>query len=429
MDTHDGELLTYATLPDMPLWQGEEATWRQAAPPARINGTRPQQDQPPPLDEHAERVRYQAERLRVRRDAEALLRAEGRPPMPRLISLNEALAEPDDPAVYRIDRLWPRGGRIILSAQAKTGKTTLRDNTLRSLVDGDLFLGRYAVTPITDGTIAVIDAELDYDTGRRWLREQRIRDQQRINAVWLKDPKRGGGLAAFDLLDAERRAEWAQQFRALDTRVLIVDCIGPLLEAAGLDENSNPEVGRWLSALDTLLYDAGIPEAVLIHHMGHSGERSRGASRLRGWPDAEWRLMKARDGDEDDPTAPRFITAAGRDVAEPEGALAYDHNGRRLSLIGGNRAQVRAARGEEQAAEHIPALVAWVRRNPGSSASEIEDASRALGISRDLCRTARKVAVRDKILCSHKAARSRENHYVQDQCAECAAVRDRAVAH
>jgi hypothetical protein len=68
--------------------------------------------------------------------------------------------------------------------------------------------------------------------------------------------------------------------------------------------------------------------------MGHSGERSRGDSRLRDWSDAEWRLICA---DTDDPAATRFFTAYGRDVDVPETALQFDPATRRLTVAGGSR--------------------------------------------------------------------------------------------
>jgi hypothetical protein len=71
--------------------------------------------------------------------------------------------------------------------------------------------------------------------------------------------------------------------------------------ALGLDEHR--EAGRFLVALDTLLADAGIPDAAVIHHMGHVTERSRGDSRIRDWP--EWRLVREDDEPSSPGTSPR----------------------------------------------------------------------------------------------------------------------------
>jgi hypothetical protein len=119
---------------------------------------------------------------------------------------------------------------------------------------------------------------------------------------------------------------------------LIIDCLRPVLDALGLDESR--EAGRWLVPLDALLREAAIPEACVVHHMGHTGERSRGDSRLRDWPDVEWRVMRQ----EEDDASPRFIAAYGRDVDVPEAGLLFDRATRRLTLHVGSRHQARTAR-------------------------------------------------------------------------------------
>jgi len=86
-------------------------------------------------------------------------------------------------------------------------------------------------------------------------------------------------------------------------------------------------------AFDALLRDGQISEACIVHHMGHAGERSRGDSRLRDWPDAEWRMMR----ESDDPASARYITAYGRDVNIPESRLSFDAETRRLMIAGGSR--------------------------------------------------------------------------------------------
>ena len=73
--------------------------------------------------------------------------------------------------------------------------------------------------------------------------------------------------------------------------------------------------------------------------MGHAGERSRGDSRLRDWPDVECRLVRDKSNDEDGDTDPaaRYLAAYGRDVDQPEQLLGYDGTTRRLTIAGGSR--------------------------------------------------------------------------------------------
>jgi transcription termination factor Rho len=65
--------------------------------------------------------------------------------LPPLIRLDEFLATPDEDITYRVDQLWPVGGRVVLAAAWKAGKTTLLGNLIRALVDNQPFLGRYIV--------------------------------------------------------------------------------------------------------------------------------------------------------------------------------------------------------------------------------------------------------------------------------------------
>ena len=73
---------------------------------------------------------------------------------------------------------------------------------------------------------------------------------------------------------------------------------------------------RNLAAIDALATQGDVEETMLVHHMGHNGERSRGGSVFRGWPDAEWRLLReeVKPGHQPPPDGPRFFSAEGRDV-------------------------------------------------------------------------------------------------------------------
>ena len=121
-----------------------------------------------------------------------------------------------------------------------------------------------------------------------------------------------------------------------------------------------------------LLHDADVDEGLGIHHMGHAGERSRGDSRLRDWPDAEWRIVRDKDDqdDQDNPAGPRFFSAYGRDVDEPEQQLALNLDGmRRLTIVGGSRRESRT-----QTA--ITAVVEVVTTTPGVNSTDLRKAVR-----------------------------------------------------
>lgn len=298
-------------------------------------------------------------RIRVREEAARRVRKarRGSAPPPAITPLEVFLAAPDEPARYRVEGLWPVGGRVMLTAQFKAGKTTMVGNLVRSLADGEPFLGRFGVDPPAGRTI-VIDDELDERMLRRWLRDQGVGHPERAAVLPLR-----GRVSTFDLLDEQTRQEWAEALRGAGASIVILDCLAPVLDSLGLSEDK--EAGRFLVAFDELLKESGAEEAVIIHHMGHSGERARGASRLRDWPDVEWRLVRDKEDGEDNPAARRYFSAYGRDVDIPESALSYEPLMRRLVLAGGSRKQAAT----DEAAD---AIVEFLTAEPWASKQRIE---------------------------------------------------------
>jgi hypothetical protein len=289
---------------------------------------------PPPPDQgnghdrHAAAVDRELELLRVRRDAKRRLAAEERGSVtPEIISLAQLLAEPEPEEQWRITDWQPQESRVILAAPHKGGKTTLVASLVRSLVDGDPWLDKYPVCPVP-GCVALIDTEMSRRQLKRWYRDQGLRHPERVILVPLR-----GRAAAFDLLDPSCQQQWQQWLRDRAVCYLVLDCLRPILDALGLDESH--DAGRLLVPFDVLLREANIPEACIVHHMGHSNERSRGDSRLRDWPDVELRLV--REGD----TPQRYLSAYGRDVDIPESLLGFDPLTRRVTFIGGSRAEAR----------------------------------------------------------------------------------------
>lgn len=281
----------------------------------------------PKLTWHERQVSVEVANLRVRDEARRTFAAEQRGvvELPEVLTLRERLGRPRAPQRWRIDDWQPVGARVLLAAQFKAGKTTLTGNLTRSLVDGDRWLGRHHVEPV-EGTVAVLDFEMGPDQATDWLRDQRIINDDKIVIIPLR-----GKAATFDILSDETRHDWAARLRACGAGYLIVDCLRPILDALGLDEHR--DAGRFLVALDALLSESGVPDALVVHHMGHNGERSRGDSRIRDWPDVEWRMVR----ESDEPASARYVTAFGRDVDIPETQLAFDPTTRRLTLAGGSR--------------------------------------------------------------------------------------------
>jgi hypothetical protein len=278
-------------------------------------------------DQREEAVEYQTHVERIRREARRRVDAEERPAAarPAFETLRQRLAKPQPVVLERIEALPPKDSRVMLTAQYKAGKTTLVGNLVKALADNEPFLDRYSVAPI-DGSIVVLDFEMSERQLVGWMGAHRIRNDDRVIVLPMR-----GRAAAFDILDDRKRSEWAQELKRHRAAYSVLDCVRPVLDALRLDEQHDG--GVFLTAFDALLVEAGIPDALVVHHMGHTNERARGDSRFRDWPDVEWRLV--RQGDE--PSDPRYLTAYGRDVDVPESQLLYDPVTRRLTIEDGSR--------------------------------------------------------------------------------------------
>jgi hypothetical protein len=141
--------------------------------------------------------------------------------------------------------------------------------------------------------------------------------------------------------------------------VVILDCLRPVLDALGLSEDK--DAGRFLNAgFDPLLREAGRPDGMVIHHMGHHGERARGDSSMLGWGD-QWYMVRKND----DPASARYFKAYGRDINVPESELSYEVNTRHLAITGGG------SRKESARGENLRIIHAYVREHPGGSQADV----------------------------------------------------------
>lgn len=329
-------------------------------------------------------------RQRARRAAKRLVDAEERADedfeIPEPTQLTVLLGEEDEVEDWRIKDVWPRGGNILLTAGAKAGKTTTTGNIVRCLVDGDRFLKVFPVDPIAEcERVAIIDFEMPRKSVKKWLRQQAIRNTDSV-VIWTER----GKAAKFDLREQEIRAKWVARLVEKNSKVWMIDCLSPVLSALGINENDNTEVGRFLDGLTAAAVEADVDEIFLVHHMGHAGERARGASRLIGWPDVNWRLVRKKDekdpNADTDPDAPRYFQAYGRDVDVREGRLIYDESNRHLTYVEGGR------KSTEQS-QALYRLLVHVRDNPDEAKDAIEKAMKGQGIGRNDARKAMGEAV------------------------------------
>ena len=327
-------------------------------------------------------------RLEVRAEAKRRFDAKSIGPLKRsAMSLTTFLSQPPNPTPMRIASLMPDAGRVVFSAPYKAGKTTAVGNLIRALVDGDPFLGAFAVNKPAR-RLVLIDNELSADMVRDWLLKQGIRNTDAVaDVICLR-----GEVSTFDILNNHRRAEWAKWLRDLGCDYLIFDCLRPVLDALGLDENH--DAGKFLTAFDELLAEAHTKgDATIVHHMGHANERSRGDSRIQDWPDAIWKLVRESADDE---FSPRYFSATGRDVEVAQGLLDYDPATRHLTYRGTNRSDAQKQRKATAAHTEIIKLLRDDQSNGGNGLSQkkIEDEStKHPNVSRQTVRNALKTGV------------------------------------
>ena len=279
--------------------------------------------------------------LRILEDAKLLLAVHkaGEAHPLNAINLTEFLTQPDETEQYRVTGLWPSQGRVLLAAAAKSGKTTIIvGNLLPSLVDGRAFLGEHSTQPVTRQVI-YLNMEVGERIIRNWMRRAGIINTDKISVVNLR-----GKASALTLATEQGRQRFATFLRNLQAEAVILDPLAPLLATLGLDENSNTDVALFFSWWSETLGLAGVTDDLVVHHTGHAGQRSRGASRLLDEPDAIWTLTKGLGTDpaEDETlgfTQPRFLSAYGRDVDHPEEGLDYNPDTGHLTFNGQNKSQ------------------------------------------------------------------------------------------
>lgn len=302
--------------------------------------------------------------LKVRRDAKRLLDAEEalatfRVP-PSRPTLTEELQIPDEPITYTVGEVLPAGGNALLTAQYKSGKTTLINQLAKAWADGEPFLGRFEVNAPA-GRIALWNYELDERQYRRWLREVGIKDTDRVTVLNLR-----GYRMPVTVPHVE---DWIVTWLAeRDVALWVVDPFARAFVGAGRSENDNTEVGTFLDTLDVIKNRAGVSDLVLPTHTGRAEmeegeERARGATRLDDWADVRWLLTK----DENDV---RYFRATGRDVEVCEEKLTYDEGSRGLVFGGGDRTW-------EKRRRLVDAVVEVVVETPGISLSKLRPAVRS----------------------------------------------------
>jgi len=313
----------------------------------------------------AEAQSYAAEmRMRAQDIARRRIKATYGNVRPTVETMADLVQRDLPPQRYLIDQLWGAGERVMLAAQRKAGKTSLVLDLLHCLADGEKFLGQYDVA-MPAGNIALLDFEMTESKLQSWVQRMKLQHPERVLLLRFR-----GNASAFDVMDDKTRAEWAAELKRNNVSVLIIDCLRPIIDALGMDESH--DAGQLLDKIDMLVHDAGVTEYMVVHHMGHEGERSRGDSRLRDWPDMEWFIKReqAKNGEELPIDCARFISVEGRDdPLESTQILLDKHTGR---VVLGTLSRKEVKRSKDVNA-HLAAVTQFLDENGESSLKDIQD--------------------------------------------------------
>ena len=226
---------------------------------------------------------------------------------------------------YRIDKLWPFGGTVLLAARYKSGKSTLKLNLIRSLCTGESFLGQSVVPVMPEELVLDVNLEVDERTQQHYARPFGLPG----NAAVLN---LRGQAKSFNIISDTIRARIANMLMDLNVKILVVDPLGPLLRVFNLNENSNSSDGggALVEAFNELAHEAGDIDTFLVHHTGHRSQgRARGGSVFGDAADALWSYRIGGQGgqvDEEydqDEKGTRYFSATGRLESDMEEFPVY----------------------------------------------------------------------------------------------------------
>lgn len=328
-----------------------------STPPSTSAGDAIAATSPTPESRYSDLVEREALKYSIGKDAKRLAdhrdeRKHFRTP-PYTLTLRDELALPEEPVTFAIADLIPTGANVVLTAQYKTGKTTMINSLTKALADNEPFLGKFDVATIA-GRVGIWNYEVGDQQYRRWLRAVNIEHPERVSILNLR-----GYRVALGLQFGE---EWAVSWlKEHDVSFWVLDPYARAMVGSVTDENNNTEVGAFLDRLDIIKSKAGVSELVIPTHTGRgegTQDRARGATRLNDWADIQWVLSRNTDGG-------RFLGAHGRDVDQPSGGLRYDDDTGLYSWTG--EAPSEAAANAAQST-----LLSWIARNPGIVTRRLE---------------------------------------------------------
>jgi hypothetical protein len=299
------------------------------------------------------------------------------------ISLTDLLAQNVQKTKWAIEDLLIMFGKVFLAAKAKSGKTTMSMSLLKSLADGDDFLGKFKVNPV-EGRIGYMNLELTEHQMQEWVGRQDIKNHDRIHFWNLR-----GKVNPFR--SANSRNHLIEEIKSLGIKTLIIDTFSKIFPG---EANNNSEVNRFLAMLDVTLDKAGVDQLIMLVHAGNDGSKIRGATALTDHPDGIWYLASDEEGN-------RFFHAIGRDISVPEGQLIYEAETSKLTYTGSSKKLAKGVSAKDK-------VLAFIQENKGATASLIDD---SIGGTKDFKIKIRKQLIKDGLVEVKKGPRNSDLYF------------------
>lgn len=244
------------------------------------------------------------------------------------ILANDELMRPPLPIIPRM--VW-RGRSTLLSAQYKSGKSTLTGFLAAQVSMGGTFLG----DPVAAGGVVILALEEALgDIGRR-LRHFGAQPDR----VWI--------VSDLPREADERPAELARIIERLTPTVVVIDTLGAYGHGLVDNENDAAQMGPLLQELTNVAHRRNVG-LVIVHHTGVSG-RTRGSTSIPAGTDIVIEVTKPDE--KNDPTMRKAMCQGRMPVADFE----FRYTGAEYALA------------NDMGRPLIQRVLDFVRANPGKS--------------------------------------------------------------
>lgn len=321
-------------------------------------------DKPHPHDPEYLKRKYSTLVGMMARDEVRREQAAGKVSLPdRPLSLAEALKREPPEITWAIHELHIDGGNTVLIGPRKSGKSSLAITAIRSLADGEPFLGRNVDRIPAHAGIVILNLEMAEAQWNRWAGDTGVRRRQRIYPVHLRGTR-------FAITEETTRLWLVALLREMNARWVALDSWGKAMANCNLNENLPADVNVWTAAWDEIKAESDTPNSLVLAHSSFKRrkgqgdddkELARGGTSLEDWADSIWRLRSVQ--------GTRFFEAQGRDVVIPETAVNYDAATRLYAPGYGTRADLALDADAEQ-------LAKIVEGTPGINWTDLRNATK-----------------------------------------------------